>query len=137
MQPIWPESGLLIYQRLDLMLRFKVDENLPVEIATLLQQAGHNALTVMDQRLAGESDTNVAQICKAEDRILVTLDTDFTNIRMYPPQAYPGIMVLRLRQQDKLNILTVMSRLLPVLTGELLRNQLWIVNESRIRIRSG
>lgn len=119
------------------MLRFKVDENLPVEVATLLQQAGHDALTVVDQRLAGEPDTNLAQVCKAEDRILVTLDTDFTNIRMYPPQAYPGIIVLRLRQQDKLNILTVMLRLLPILKVELLSNQLWIVNENRIRIRSG
>jgi len=30
----------------------------------------------------------IAGICKTEDRILVTLDTDFTNIRAYPPRIF-------------------------------------------------
>ena len=40
------------------MLKFKVDENLPIEVATLLVDAGHDALTVLDQNLGsggGES----------------------------------------------------------------------------------
>lgn len=31
------------------MLKFKVDENLPVEAAALLRDAGHDAVTVDDQ----------------------------------------------------------------------------------------
>jgi hypothetical protein len=30
-------------------MRFKVDENLPAEVAQLLRAAGHDALTVVDQ----------------------------------------------------------------------------------------
>jgi len=32
-------------------MQFKVDENLPIEVAELLNVAGHDALTVLDQKL--------------------------------------------------------------------------------------
>ena len=34
-------------------MRFKIDENLPVEAAELLRQAGHDAVTVLEQHLGG------------------------------------------------------------------------------------
>jgi hypothetical protein len=34
-------------------MKFKIDENLPVEIAALLQEAGYDATTVLDQELGG------------------------------------------------------------------------------------
>jgi predicted nuclease of predicted toxin-antitoxin system len=37
-------------------MRFKVDENLPVEVAALLTDRGHDAATVRAQGLAGASD---------------------------------------------------------------------------------
>ena len=32
-------------------MKFKIDENLPVEIAALLQEAGYDATTILDQEL--------------------------------------------------------------------------------------
>lgn len=34
-------------------MRFKVDENLPIEVAEMLRQAGHDAATVLEQHLGG------------------------------------------------------------------------------------
>jgi predicted nuclease of predicted toxin-antitoxin system len=42
---------------------FKVDENLPVEIADLLRQAGYDAVTVFDQHLEGSTDSDIASVC--------------------------------------------------------------------------
>lgn len=39
---------------------FKIDENLPVELATMLRGEGHDALTVRDQGLHGCPDKKVA-----------------------------------------------------------------------------
>jgi hypothetical protein len=39
-----------------MMLKFKVDENLPVEAADLFVSAGHDAITVKDQRMDGQPD---------------------------------------------------------------------------------
>ena len=37
-------------------MRFKLDENLPVEFASLLRRSGHDAVTVLDQGLGGARD---------------------------------------------------------------------------------
>ncbi len=59
--------------------QFKIDENLPVEIADLLTQAGYDSNTVNEQHLQGATDSVVINVCQSENRILVTLDTDFSS----------------------------------------------------------
>lgn len=116
-------------------MRFKIDENLPLEAAASLQQAGHDATTVHQQGLSGEADNRIASVCQEEALVLVTLDTDFGDIRAYPPSQYSGLIVLRLRTQDKTHVLDVLHRLLPLLTQDPLTHHLWIVEEERVRIR--
>ena len=114
---------------------FKVDENLPVEVAQVLREAGHEAVTVLDQHLGGSADALIASICQQEERTLVTLDLDFADIRAYPPADYTGVIVFRLRRQDKPHILEVCARMIPLLAHQPLTQRLWIVEEDRIRIR--
>jgi len=116
-------------------MKFKVDENLPTEAAELLGQAGHDAVTVLEQELGGRADPDIASICQRESRALVTLDTDFADIRAYPPQDFPGLVVLRLKRQDKLHVLEALRRATPVFSREPLQRHLWIVEEGRVRIR--
>jgi predicted nuclease of predicted toxin-antitoxin system len=115
-------------------VKFKVDENLPATVTQLLRQAGHDALSIIDQNLGGESDLMIATICRQEKRAIVTLDMDFADIRTYPPDKHAGIIVLRLRKQDIPSITAVVKRILAVLEREVPDAQLWIVNEQRIRI---
>lgn len=116
-------------------MQFKTDENLPLDAADLLRGAGHDVATIMDQRLVGAADSDIARVCLHEQRILLTLDTDFADIRTYPPADYAGLIVLRLRQQDKLNVLAAVHRLLSLLSTEPVCGHLWIVEENRVRIR--
>jgi len=116
-------------------MKFKVDENLPIEVADSLRQAGYDAASVPEQRLEGSPDPDIAYVCQQEGRALITLDTDFADIRAYPPEQFPGLIVLRLRRQDKLHVLETLGRLTPVLSSEPLEHLLWIVDETHIRIR--
>ena len=116
-------------------MRFKVDENLPAELAELFRRSGHDAVTVLDQDLGGATDPVVASACLREGRAIVTLDTDFSDIRTYPPGAYPGIVVFRLDKQDRDHVVEVGARFLRSLADSLLDGQLWIVEETRIRTR--
>lgn len=97
---------------------------------------GYEASTVLEQKLGGEHDQNIAAICRRESRIVVTLDTDFGDIRAYPPSSYPGIIVLRLKRQDKVHVIEVFERLIPLIEREDLAGNLWIVEEGRVRIRT-
>src|SRR5262245_49089831 len=71
-------------------MRFKVDENLPMEVAQVLRAAGHEAATVLDQHFGGSADSLIASICQQEERTLVTLDLDFADIRPILPQTMLG-----------------------------------------------
>ena len=115
-------------------MRFKIDENLPTDICKLLRDEGHDALSVFDQNLSGEPDTHIASVCKQENRIIITLDLDFANIQKYPPTNYPGIIVIRVKQQDKFSLINVFQRFMPIFKTENPANQLWIVDEKNIRI---
>lgn len=114
---------------------FKVEENLPIEAAELLRQAGRDAITVLEQHLGGSADPDIASVCQREGRALVTLDSDFADIRLYPPGEFPGLVVLRPRWQDKLHMMQILRRLIPVFASESLEHRLWIGEEDRIRVR--
>jgi predicted nuclease of predicted toxin-antitoxin system len=92
-------------------MKFKIDENLPAEVKVILKQAGHDALDLGDQSMLGAKDDTIADVCRVEKRAIVTLDTDFADIRTYPPDEYSGIIVLRLSRQDKPMLCRSFSRL--------------------------
>ena len=116
-------------------MKVKVDENLPREAADLFRQAGYDAVTVGEEGLCGRPDAVIATVVRHEDRVLVTLDLDFSDIRAYPPEQFAGLVVLRLNHQDKTHVLEVMTRLLPVFSHEEPTGHLWIVEETKVRIR--
>lgn len=92
-------------------------------------------MTVLEQALGGHPDEKIASLCAKEQRVLVTLDLGFSDIRSYPPEKYSGILVLRLKHQGKPHVLSVLKLLLPHFENEQLAGKLWIVNEQSVRIR--
>lgn len=114
---------------------FKTDENIPVELADLLRQHQHDAMSVLDQQMAGQNDSQIALVCQAEGQALVTCDLDFADIRTYPPSDYPGIIVLRPALQNISSLLRLMNRAIPLIDVEPLAGCIWIIDDHRIRIR--
>jgi predicted nuclease of predicted toxin-antitoxin system len=118
-------------------LKLKIDENLPAECAVLLHNAGYEADTVADERLAGAEDAVIASRSRSDERVLVTLDLDFSNVRAYPPAEHAGIIVLRPHRQDKRTVLALIDRLVLSLSNRTPAGELWIVEPDRIRFRVG
>ena len=116
-------------------MNFKIDENLPAEAAEILRSVGFVADTVADENLGGAKDETVAAASRLEGRILVTLDLDFANIRAYPPGEHAGIIVLRIKRQDKATVLAYVRRLATALTRRNPVGELWILDGNRIRFR--
>jgi predicted nuclease of predicted toxin-antitoxin system len=116
-------------------VRLKTDENLPNSAAMLLRTAGHDVTTVLEEKLGGVADPQVAEVCRSETRALVTLDRGLGNIRAYPPADYHGIVVLRPRDQSIDAILNLVQAFVALLETNSLAGALWIVDERRFRIR--
>ena len=118
-------------------MKFKIDENLPAEAAEILKSAGFEAHTVGDENLSGADDETVANASRSEGRILVTLDLDFANIRAHPPGEHTGIVVLRVKHQDKPTLLVHVRRWAMALACRNPSGELWILSGNRIRFRQG
>lgn len=117
-------------------MRCKIDENIPVEACALFRQAGHDCESVFDERLAGCSDMRIIQACIEEDRVLLTLDMDFADIRTYPPGTHPGIIIVRIFRQDKFELLRIFRKLNTLLKNHSPAGNLWILEPQRLRIRT-
>lgn len=115
--------------------RFKLDENIPREADALLHGAGHDVHSVLSEGIVGCSDEELLEVCRREQRILVTLDLDFSDIRLYPPEMHPGIWILRPPSQSISTICALLARALRMLGIESAERRLWIVENERIRIR--
>jgi len=116
-------------------VRFKLDENVDVRVEVALSGAGHDVATVVGQALGGAVDPVIARTVAAEERILITLDRGFADLRSYPPGTHPGIVVLRLRRQS-LTSVTAALELLAAYEGLAdIAGCTVIVTDAAIRVR--
>jgi predicted nuclease of predicted toxin-antitoxin system len=114
--------------------RIKLDENLGRRGAQLLQDAGHDVSTVYEQQLTSAPDHALIDICRKEDRCLVTLDLDFSNPLVFKPADYAGIAVIRVPSKITAEMIAKRVQVLILaLARSEIRGKLWIVQEKGIR----
>src|SRR2546427_13259710 len=116
-------------------MKFKLDENLGTRTQQLFRVQGHDVQTVRSQGLQGSADVHLFNVCRLEQRCLVTLDLDFTDVIRFPPSRSNGIVVFRMPRNPSLALLERMvGQFLKALTYMPLEQRLWIVELTRIRI---
>ncbi len=92
--------------------RFLVDESLGVNVAEAIRDEGWNAKFVAELGLAGHSDEDVFARAWADDRLILTHDSDFLDDRRFPPHRNPGVVVLPGAEGDELPLITALAGLL-------------------------
>ena len=117
-------------------MKFKLDENMPIEIADVLVSAGHDVHTVQQEGLVGASDVALMQRVASESRVIVTLDKGIADIRRYPPANYAGIVLLRPPSTGRESVREFFCRFVKQIADESIAGRLLILSESGIRIRS-
>ena len=116
-------------------MRFKIDENLPRELIADLQAQNHDAVSVPDQGLRGAPDSIVLARVRGEGRVLLTMDKGIGNVRAYPPEDYPGIVLFRPATSGRAAIVSLVRRYLPVLQETDLPGHLVVITDRGIRVR--
>ena len=107
----------------------------PRDAATWLRAEGHDVTTVLDEGLGGEDDPPVLEAATDEDRILITFDLDFADVRQYPPGAHAGIVVFRLQDLRWSTLERPLKRLLDQGGLDDLATGLAVVDETRARYK--
>lgn len=116
-------------------MRLKLDENITVAAKAPLVAAGHDVDTVADEQLVGRPDPVVLAGAIAAERALVTFDLGFGDPRAHPPGTHRGVILLRLRDQQPANVVSVVHRLLDNHDLDELAGCIVVVTEALVRIR--
>jgi hypothetical protein len=116
-------------------LKAKLDENMPHALADFLLALGIDVHTTAQESLNGADDGRILNAAKEEGRTLFTFDTDFADIRTYPPSSHAGVVVFSLQDQRWASMEPHVRSLVDSHHLETLTQCLAIVDESRVRIR--
>jgi len=116
-------------------MKFKLDENFGARTQHIFRSAGHDVHTVLEEKLQGCSDITLYDTCRVEQRCLVTLDLDFSDVTRFPPGKTGGIAVIRVPRNPSLELLEKLIRqFLKLLSQMSVERKLWIIEPGRIRI---
>jgi predicted nuclease of predicted toxin-antitoxin system len=86
-------------------MKIKLDENLPLRLARLLKNLGHDVHTTRDEGLSGHADRDIWVRAQEESRFLITQDLDFSDSRQFAPGTHCGILLVRLRSPSRINLI--------------------------------
>lgn len=117
-------------------MRFLVDNALSPVIAERLRGEGHDALHVRDFGLEAASDEEVFGLANAEDRVLVSADTDFGTLLALRKSSKPSVVIFR-RSSERHpgSQARLLLENLPRMEDSLEEGSVVVVEESRLRIR--
>ncbi len=118
-------------------MKFLLDANMPRSALHAFVDAGHEASHVRELGLGDASDGEIDQFALTRSLVLVTRDTDFCDIRAYPPANSPGRLVLRVPDTSVASDIATLVRrfLLDPNMAEQLPGHLAILDTTRVRFR--
>jgi len=74
-------------------------------------------------------------LAQRENRILVTLDQDFANIIAYPPEKYPGIIVLKVHPSSISQTTHLLKKVIARTAEKEIKQALVVIDKNKFRIR--
>ena len=99
-----------------------------------LQGCGYDIIKASDAGLQKASDEEIALFCKKENRIILTLDNDFTSLYRFPPGTHKGIVVFKISPFIPATLLNALKPLVERKAFTQFKDALVIASRNKIRI---
>lgn len=117
-------------------MRFLIDNALSPRVADLLKEEAFDARHVNEYGMGNSKDTEVLQVAEAEDRILVSADTDFGLLLKLKSSSRPSFILIRKRNalipsEIVKDILFVIKKC----EKDLKKGAIVVIEEDKIRIK--
>ena len=116
-------------------MRILADENIQEPTLRFLRELGHNVLGVNEAGLKSAPDADIFQQAQREQRVVLTYNCDFADIRDLAGKDHHGVIRLRIENQRIGYAHPLIKEALEKLRGLNLRNSLVTVMDDRLRIR--
>ena len=118
-------------------MKFLIDQALSPAVAIELSRVGHDAVHVRELGMQTASDEEIFDRAGAEERVVISADTDFGTLLAARKQTSPSVILFRHGSQHRpADQTTALNNNLPQLTQALQDGSIVVIEPDRIRIRA-
>lgn len=118
-------------------MRLLIDNALSPRVAEGLREAGFDTVHVRDLGMQRATDEEIFERCAAEDRVVVSADTDFGTLLAMRQTSKPSVVLLRrISQRRPQAQVAVLIANLPAIQEPLETGAIVVIEEHRLRVRT-
>jgi len=117
------------------MVKFLADECTFDSTVEFLRNEGWDVTTVKEIGLRGAKDPEVLNKAQEMEAVFITRDSDFGDVRRFPPSAYQGVIVLKMTYRTSNEVHAVLRKMLREVKEDEFVGTLFVVDHNKWRTR--
>lgn len=116
------------------MMKFLLDMPVSSLLLDVLQNYGHQGVHAHQIGKSRAPDTELLEIARLENRIIITADLDFPRLLALSLATGPGIILFRGGNYSDIEMCELLERVLETIPPKNLENAICVVDKKRIRL---
>jgi predicted nuclease of predicted toxin-antitoxin system len=117
------------------LVKLLLDQGLPRSLASLLWEAGIDALHVGEKQLSAAADAEILGYARESERTVITHDADFHTLIALSNASKPSVIRIRIEGLKAPQLFSLIELILESYHQEISQGALVSVNEDRVRLR--
>jgi predicted nuclease of predicted toxin-antitoxin system len=118
------------------LISILLDQGLPRSAASVLRDEGWDVLHTGDIGLSRATDRQILEYAQREERVIITLDSDFHTILALTNASAPSVIRIRLEGLRGHGLAHLIKKIWPRIEPQVKKGAMVTVTESGIRIRN-
>ena len=107
-------------------MKFLVDMPLSPKTAEYLRSLGYDTIHLFEVSQERATDSEIIEMAKKQNRIILTMDIDFSTILAHTGASTPGVIIFRIRYATVERINSYLKTLLEKFASDEMRNSVQV-----------